>query len=130
MTEDDEFQFKLSTNSFVLLIITMSHSFTSSAVSRYISSYWSKDALSYFVCGLCTISILFLVSCVIFILWKIYSEEDSNSTCRNEAIQIELRQWNNKSPNVPTRYSTSANIIAYKSNVKVPYNTPVGSVDV
>ena len=84
----------------------------------------SHEDLSNLVCGVTVFSILLVVFCFFYVLWKIYSDEQTNQPDGSFRNDLEVR-----------RRHRSFSISMRKSNCKIsgdmaPNNTPVDSVAV
>ena len=92
--------------------------------STHLQSKWSDDTLSDIVCAVTVLTILLLVVCFFYVLWKIYSDEDINES------ETSVKFLPKKGQRQKMRTKIFANKISNGSECTVPHNTPVGSVDV
>ena len=92
--------------------------------STHLQSKWSDDTLSDIACGVTVLTILLLVVCFFYILWKIYSDEDINEPETSVRFLPKQGQRQNM------RTKIFVNKISNGSECTVPHNTPIGSVDV
>ena len=83
-------------------------------------SNWSEEELSDLVCGVTILSILLLMFCFFYVLCKIYSDEETNSS---DEGMIALLQRNRRKRN---RSKSSKNRISSEAKCEAPDNYPNG----
>ena len=75
-------------------------------------------------CGVTVLTILLLVVCFFYVLWKIYSDEDINEP--ESSVKFLPKQGQRQK----MRTKIFVDKISNGSECTVPHNTPIGSVDV